>query len=62
MTKYVAKTQPSPRSVSAFIATIEDPVRRADAKKLEGDAGGQRLEGEDVGSFHRRLRRLSLHL
>ena len=45
MAKYETKTKPTERSVADFIDSVEDPVRREDARRL--DAMFRRVTGEE---------------
>lgn len=45
MSKYETKTKPTERAVEDFIASVEDPVRRADAATV--DAMMRRVSGEE---------------
>ncbi|HET9356039.1 MAG TPA: DUF1801 domain-containing protein [Sphingomicrobium sp.] len=45
MGKYEAKTRPTERSVGEFLDSLEDPVRREDARRI--DAMMRRVSGEE---------------
>jgi hypothetical protein len=49
------KTKPTNQDVAAFLASIADPQKQADAHADGADAGDHRRAAEDVGVEHCRL-------